>query len=331
MLTTSASDNAPGAPHWPALPYMEWKDTRDTLHLWSQIVGKIRLSQSPWLNHSWHATFYLTARGMTTSPIPFGARLCEIEFDFVDHVLRIGTDDGAARTMPLKRRPVADFYRDLMAHMADLGLAVHIYARPNEVLEPIPFAQDTVHAAYDAIYANRFWRLLLQADRVFKAFRARFIGKSSPVHLFWGSFDLATTRFSGAEAPPHPGGVPNCPDWVTREAYSHEVSSGGFWPGNEAMPYPLFYAYAYPEPPGFKSAPVRPGQAAYDAGFGEFILPYEAVRRAPSPDAMLLDFLQSTYDAAADLGRWNRAALERRDATLPSAAMRSNDAVTGKN
>jgi hypothetical protein len=275
------------------------------------MVGKIRLQQSPWINHSWHATFYPTARGLTTSTMPFGSRACEIEFDFIDHQLRISTSDGAAKAMALRPRPVAEVYRELLAHMADLGLAVQIHTTPNEIPDGIPFEQDTVHASYDAEAVNRFWRALLQSERVFRQFRSDFIGKCSPVHVFWGGLDLAVTRFSGREAPQHPGGIPNCPDWVTREAYSHEVSSCGLWPGNDAMPYPVFYSYAYPEPPGFKTAQVRPDQAFYEGTFGEFILPYEEVRQAKSPDAMLLDFLQSTYEAAADLGKWDRAALER--------------------
>lgn len=317
MTTSFSSGNAAGNADWPALPYGEWKDTLATLHMWCQVVGKIRLAQSPWINHSWHATFYLTARGITTSPIPYGARIFEIEFDFIDHHLRINTSDGALRTMALKPRTVADFYRDLFAQLADLGLPLHIRATPNEVPEAIPFEQDTVRASYDAEYANRFWRVLLQAERVLSEFRSGFIGKCSPIHLFWGGLDLAVTRFSGAAAPEHPGGIPNCPDWVTREAYSHAVSSCGFWPGNDAMPTPLFYAYAYPEPPGFKAAAVRPDTAAYDGNFGEFILPYDAVRQAASPDAALLEFLQSTYEAAANLGKWDRKALER---SAPPAA-----------
>jgi hypothetical protein len=296
---------------WPDLPYQDWKDTLATLHMWCQIVGKIRVAQSPWINHSWHATFYLSSRGLTTSTIPYGTRIFELDFDFIDHLLRISTSDAATKTMALKPRSVADFYRELVAHMTDLGLPVRIHTTPNEIPIAIPFEQDTVHASYDPEYANRFWRLLLQAERVFREFRSGFIGKCSPIHLFWGGLDLAVTRFSGREAPVHPGGIPNCPDWVTREAYSHEVSSCGFWPGNDAMPYPVFYSYAYPEPPGFKTASVRPDKAFYEATFGEFVLPYEAVRQAQSPDAMLLEFLQSTYEAAANLGKWNRAALER--------------------
>lgn len=319
MAPSLSSGNAASRAAWPALPYDEWKDTCATLHMWSQIVGKIRLAQSPWINHAWHATFYLSARGMTTSPIPHGARSFDIDFDFIDHRLAIRTSDAATRTMALRPCAVADFYRELFDHMAALGLDVAIHATPNEVPDAIPFAKDWLHASYDGEQVNRWWRLLLQAERVFKEFRAGFVGKCSPVHLFWGALDLAVTRFSGATAPPHPGGVPNCPDWVQRDAYSHEVISCGFWPGNDAMPYPLFYAYAYPEPAGLKTAPVQPPSAFYDAGFGEFILPYEEVRMAPSPDAVLLEFLHSTYDAAADLGKWNRAALERVAPAAPLA------------
>jgi hypothetical protein len=302
-----------GHPEWPELPYEAWKDTRDTLHRWCQIVGKVRLVQSPWINHSWHATLYPTARGLTTSPIDYESRAFQIDFDFIEQLLLIHTEQGVTRTMALKPRPVADFYKELFAHLGELGLPVKIHATPNELPDKTPFDQDDQHRAYDAEYASRFWRTLLQAQRVITEFRAGFIGKCSPVHLFWGSLDLACTRFSGNPAPQHPGGVPNCPDWVTREAYSHEVSSCGFWPGNDQAPYPLFYSYAYPEPGGFSGAKARPDQAFYEPAFGEFILPYEDVRRAASPAAVLLEFLQSTYDAAADAGNWNRAALERND------------------
>jgi hypothetical protein len=307
-----AATASPDNPDWPALPYDEWKDTLATLHMWSQIVGKIRLVQSPWTNHSWHVTLYVTASGLTTSPIPYGSSAFEIEFDFITHMLRIGTSDGHTRNLPLKPRPVAEFYREVLSALGELGIQVRIRTKPNEVVDAIPFDQDLQHRSYDSGYAHRFWRALVQADRVFKKFRAGFIGKASPVHFFWGGFDQAETRFSGAPAPPHPGGIPNCPDWVTREAYSHEVSSCGFWAGNDALPNPVFYSYAYPEPPGFKTAQVRPAAATYNTTFGEFILPYDTVRQASSPDAVLLDFLQSTYDAAADLGRWNRADLERK-------------------
>jgi hypothetical protein len=303
---------APATGHaWPALPYAEWKDTAATLHMWTQIVGKIRLAQTPWTNHAWHVPLYVTARGLGSTPIPWQDRVFDLDFDFIDHLLRISMSDGRTRNVALRPRSVADFHRELFQQLDELGMQVRITGRPNEVPEAIPFDQDERHAAYDPEHANRFWRILLQADRVFKAFRAEFIGKASPVHFFWGSFDLATTRFSGAEAPEHPGGVPNCPDWVTREAYSHEVSSCGFWPGNEAAPFPLFYSYAYPQPAGFADAAVRPAEARYEAGFGEFVLPYDVVRASATPDATLLAFLHSTYEAAADLAHWNRPALER--------------------
>lgn len=308
---STASDNAQREEAWPDLPYATCKDTFATLHMWAQIVGKIRKSQSPWINHSWHVALYLTARGLTTSPIPHGTRVFEIVFDFIDHRLHIFASDGNTRSFALRPQSVAEFYRELFAGLTELGLDIRIHARPNEVVDAIPFEQDHVHASYDADCANRLWRVLVQADRVFKQFRAGFIGKSSPVHFFWGSFDLAVTRFSGRTAPQHPGGAPNCPDWVVREAYSHEVSSCGFWPGNDAMPYPVFYSYAYPEPTGFNATEVRPAEARYDEAFGEFILPYSVVRQSPAPDEVLLDFLQSTYEAAANCGQWDRAALER--------------------
>src|SRR5216683_307022 len=233
---------------WPSLPFEAWKDTCATLHMWTQIVGKIRLVQTPWVNHSWHVPLYLTARGLTTSPIRYDPRVFQIDFDFIDHKLLIQADDGPVKTMALQPRSVADFYQNLFAQLAELDIDVKINTTPNELADGIPFERDQQHHSYDAEYANRFWRTLLQADRVMKEFRARFKGKCSPVHFFWGGFDLAVTRFSGRPAPQHPGGVPNLPDWVAREAYSHEVSSCGFWPGNEALPYPAFYAYAYPEP-----------------------------------------------------------------------------------
>jgi hypothetical protein len=310
MSTSMAAGNGDGAA-WPPLPYAEWQDTCRTLHLWTQIVGKVRMEQTPWQNHSWHVPLYLTARGLTTSTIPYGERVFEIEFDFIDHLLRIVTGEGKSRSMRLAPRSVASFYRQFFGEMDGLGLRTRIRPMPNEVVDAIPFDQDEVHGSYDAEYANRFWRVLAQTERVLRQFRSGFMGKASPIHLFWGSLDLASTRFSGATAPPHPGGVPNCPDWVTRDAYSHQVSSCGFWPGAEVMPEPVFYAYAYPEPPGYKTAPVRPAQARYEPAFGEFVLPYDAVRGAASPDAALLEFLDSTYTAAADLGKWNRAALER--------------------
>jgi uncharacterized protein DUF5996 len=296
---------------WPALPLEEWKDTYATLHMWTQIVGKIRLAQTPWVNHSWHVTFYVTSRGMTTSPIPYGMMTFQIDFDFIDHRLVIQTSDGAVRMIALRPTSVADFYGEVMMALRELDLKVSIHTKPNEVVDPIPFEQDHTHASYDANYANCFWHVLAQSDRVLKEFRSRFIGKCSPVHFFWGSFDLAVTRFSGRPAPEHPGGVPNLPDSVTREAYSHEVSSCGFWPGGGAIMEPAFYAYAYPEPQGFKDYFVQPKAAFYSLDIGEFILPYNVVRNADNPDKVLLEFLQSTYEAAANCGNWNRAALER--------------------
>jgi hypothetical protein len=296
---------------WPSLPLEAWSDTYATVHLWSQIVGKIRLAQSPWLNHSWHVTLYVTARGLTTSPIPHGARAFQIDFDFVDHQLTIESSDGRRRALPLEPQPVAAFYQLLMSELDELGLRVRISKKPNEIANPIRFDRDEAPRKYDREYANRFWRVLVQADRVFKDFRTRFIGKCSPVHFFWGSPDLAVTRFSGRRAPEHPGGIPNLPDWVTREAYSHEVSSCGFWPGGGGTPYPAFYAYAYPEPAGFSDAPVKPRGAFYSQELREFLLPYERVRESEHPDETLLEFLQTTYEAAATLGRWDRGALER--------------------
>jgi Family of unknown function (DUF5996) len=295
---------------WPALPYAAWKDTCTTLQLWTQIVGKIRLAKTPWLNHSWHVALYVTARGLTTSPIPHGDRMFEIEFDFVDQVLRLRTSDGTERAVPLRPQPVADFYAAVMTALAELGIRLQINEKPNEIVDAIPFSQDRIHTAYDADYAHRFWQVLAQADRVFKDFRTCFLGKSSPVHFFWGSFDLAVTRFSGRTAPPHPGGVPNLPDSVAREAYSHEVSSAGFWPGGGAIDYAAFYSYAYPEPQGFRTAAVRPGAAFFSPDLNEFILPYDAVRTAAVPDDTLMEFLQSTYAAAATAANWDRPGLE---------------------
>lgn len=307
---------------WPSLPYGAWKDTYATLHMWTQIVGKIRLQSLPWTNHSWHAPLYVTARGLTTSFMPHGERVFQIDFDFIDHRLLIQISDGATSMIDLRPRTVADFYRELFSTLAALGLDVKIHTMPNEVVDAIPFDKDEVHASYDPEYANRFWRALVQANRVLYAFRARFIGKCSPVHFFWGAFDLAVTRFSGRSAPEHPAGAPHCPDWVMREAYSHEVSSCGFWPGSELLPEPVFYAYAYPEPAGFAGAPLSPDKAFYHDTLHEFILPYEEVRLAASPDEMLLEFLQSSYEAAANLGRWERTALERK---LPDAAWRTKE------
>jgi hypothetical protein len=297
--------------NWPALPYTEWKDTCSTLHMWTQIVGKIRLSCTPWTNHSWHVALYVTARGLTTSPIPHKGKIFEIDFDFVDHELLIETNQGELRKLPLRPQSVADFYSEIMKAMRELNLEVHITKIPNEVAEGIPFDQDQKHHSYDRESANRFWQALTQVDRVFKAFRTRFIGKVSPIHFFWGSFDMAMTRFSGRKAPEHPGGVPNLPDWVVREAYSHEVSSAGFWPGGDQSPNAVFYSYAYPEPEGYSTTKVKPEKAFYSAEMKEFFLPYDEVRNAASPDSLLMEFLQSTYEAAANNGAWDREALER--------------------
>ena len=310
--TESALSSGARAEAWPALPLEAWSDTSATLHLWTQIVGKIRLVQSPRQNHSWQVTLYVTARGLTTSPVPHGLRTFQIDFDFIAHELVIQSSDGAAASMPLGRQSVAAFYRRLMYEMDRLGLGVKIQKTPNEIPDPIPFDRDETHASYDPDFANRYWRALVQADRVFKIFRARFTGKASPVHYFWGAPDLAVTRFSGRPAPEHPGGVPHLPDAVAREAYSHEVSSCGFWPGGGPIPYAAFYSYAYPEPAGFRRAKITPAEAFYSPDLGEFVLPYDAVRQAASPDKALLEFLQTTYEAAADGAGWDRRALEAR-------------------
>jgi Family of unknown function (DUF5996) len=295
---------------WPSLPFSEWSDTCATLHRWTQVIGKIRLVQMPLINHWWQVPLYVTSRGLTTSPIPFGVRTFQIDFDFIDHRLTITTSDGATEGFALRPQTVADFYDETMQRLKALGLDIRIWTMPVEIPDPVPFEQDRQHSAYDSEYANRFWRLLVQADRVFTAFRARFLGKASPVHFFWGSFDLAVTRFSGRLAPLHPG-TPNVADRITREAYSHEVSSCGFWPGGAGLEQPIFYSYAYAEPAGFKAMPVRPKSAFYSGDFGEFILPYVEIRQATAPDEALLDFLQSTYEAAANSAHWDRAALER--------------------
>lgn len=296
---------------WPELPLEAWSETYATLHLYLQIVGKVRLVLSPWVNHSWHVTLYVTARGLTTSAMPCDDRTLQVDFDFIDHRLRISTSDGRTSGFSLEPQPVATFYARLMEALAKLDVHVKIDRTPNEIEQAIPFDQDHTHAAYDSEYVGRFWRVLAQSHRVFSAFRARFIGKCSPVHFFWGAPDLAVTRFSGRTAPEHPGGVPNLPDRVAREAYSHEVSSCGFWPGGGAVPYAAYYSYAYPEPAGFSRAAVKPSSAFYSAELREFILPYDSVRLSASPDDTLLTFLQSTYEAAADLGAWDRTALER--------------------
>ena len=298
---------------WPSLPFGHTYDTCATVHMWTQIVGKIRLAKTPWTNHSWHVTLYVTARGLTTGPIPYGDRTFQIDFDFIVHQLAIQSSDGGTAHLPLVAQSVATFYGRLMGELDRMNLHVAIHCKPNEVPAPVRFDEDDAPRAYDPDYANRFWRVLLQVDRVFKTFRARFIGKCSPVHFFWGAADLAVTRFSGRSAPKHPGGIPNLPDWVTQEAYSHEVSSCGFWAGGEPIPYAAFYSYAYPEPAGFAASLVAPAGTFYSNELREFILPYDVVRQAASPDHAVLQFLQTTYEAAANCGAWERNALERRD------------------
>jgi hypothetical protein len=309
-MSTGATTTDPAGDAWPDLPLASWADTQATLHRWLQIVGKVRLTLSPPQNHCWNATFYVTANGLTTSPIPHPAGTFMVDFDFCAQRLVVRTQEGVTGGFALAPMSVAAFHARTLDELARLGRPVKIHGRPNEVPDPIPFAEDDVHRAYDAARAATFWRILVQVDRVLKIFRARFIGKSSPVHLFWGAPDLAVTRFSGRRAPRHPGGVPGLPDEVTRDAYSHEVSSCGFWAGGGPVADPAFYAYAYPEPPGFADAAVPP-PAYYHAELREFVLPYDAVRRASDPDDALLAFVQATYAAAADRGGWDRAALER--------------------
>lgn len=293
---------------WPALRVEDWTPTRDTLHMWTQIVGKIRMASAPMVNHWWQVPLYVSARGLTTSSIPYDQGCFDMEFDFVDHRLGVRTSTGGQRSVPLAARPVADFYAETMAALGELGVDVTIRTTPTEVVRAIPFEQDDEHTAYEPDRARAFWGQLVNAQRVLTEFRSRFVGKVSPVHFFWGGLDMACTRFSGRTAPPHPGGAPNCADWVMVEGYSHELSSAGFWPGfgEEGA----FYAYAYPEPPGFREHPVAPAKAAYIDEAQQFLLPYEAVRRAPDPDRYLLEFLQSTYEAAADNAEWDREALE---------------------
>ena len=296
---------------WPSLASPAWPATYATLHMWTQIVGKIRLALGPRVNHWWGVALYVTSRGLTTSPIPYGNGAFEVVFDFIDHTITIDVSDGRRHTFALQPRMVADFYEIFMRALDDLHIRVRIWPMPVEVPEPIRFTEDHVHAAYDADAAHEWWRALLEVDTVLQEFRAGFIGKSSPVHFWWGGFDLAVTRFSARTAPLHPGGIPNLPDAVTREAYSHEVSSAGFWPGGAGAPGgPFFYSYAYPTPEGFAEAKVEPEAARFDATLGEFILDYDAVRLAESPDDALLSFLEGSYRAAADLGRWDRSALE---------------------
>jgi hypothetical protein len=295
---------------WSDIPFESWKDTCATLHLWTQIVGKYRLARTPWVNHSWHATLYVTARGLTTSPIPAGARSVKFDFDLLDHKFIGAVSDGSLGSFPLEPMSVAEFHRRFLALAEELGVSAPIHGIPNEVSDPVPFARDTKHASYDAEPVTRFWRALVEIDRVFKEFRTGFLGKVSPVHLFWGSFDLAVTRFSGRRAPLHPGGIPGLPDAITREAYSHEVSSAGFWPGGGPVDYPAFYSYAYPAPEGFSSQTVTPDAAFFHSQAGEFILPYQAVQTAANPAETLLGFLETTYAAAARLGNWDRGLLE---------------------
>jgi hypothetical protein len=295
---------------WPDQPYAAWKNSCATLQLWTQIIGKIRLAQTPWVNHSWHVPLYVTVTGLTTSPIPYGDRAFQIDFDFVDHVLWLKSDDGHFRQILLRPMPVAEFHGLVFEELGQLGIAVTIDNMPNEIADAIPFPEDNMHHAYDRDAAHRFWRILLSSHHVLSHFRSAFLGKVSPVHFFWGSFDLAVTRFSGRTAPRHPGGIPNLSDAVTREAYSHEVSSAGFWPGGGAIEEPAYYSYAYPVPTGFAQAKALPDAAYFHEALGEFVLPYEAVRLAADPDAMLMDFFQSTYAAAADLANWDRGALE---------------------
>jgi len=301
MISALSKDEA-----WPALPLAEWKQTYETLHMWTQIVGKVRLALAATVNHWWHVPLYLSARGLTTSAIPCPLGNFEIAFDFLDHILRIATSRGETKAIKLAPRSVADFYAEFLSTLASLGINAKIWAMPVEIPNPIRFDRDTVHVSYDPAYANRCWRILSSVDRVLKEFRGRFIGKASPVHFFWGSFDLAATRFSGRRAPERPGA-----DHVTREAYSHEVSSVGWWPGGGDLTAPMFYSYAAPAPAGFSEVAVRPAQAFHHKQLGEFLLPYDAVRTAADPAAMLMEFAQSTYGAAANLGHWDRPSLER--------------------
>jgi hypothetical protein len=293
-------------PAWPPLPLAEWEPTRATLHMWTQIVGKVRLAFSPHINHWWQVPYYVNSRGLTTSSIPYASGSFEIQFDFLKHFLEIQSSDGGFAALALSPRAVADFYREFFAALASLGIRVKIWPMPVEIQNPIRFDLDRTHASYNPEFAQRFWRVLLSVDSVLKEFRSRFIGKCSPVHFFWGSMDLAVTRFSGRRAPERPGA-----DAMTREAYSHEVISGGFWPGNEGVSDAAFYAYAAPEPPGFAKALLRPAAAAYNMQLSEFILPYEDVRCSAGPRAAILDFLQSTYEAGASLANWDRASIER--------------------
>ena len=297
---------------WPSLPLAEWNDTRETLHRWTQIVGKTRLSLTPLVNHWWNSTLYVSARGLTTGTIHSGDIALEIEMNLVDHTLEIRSSKWQTIRLPLVAQSVADFYREYVDSLRTLGVELHISASPNEVEDATPFAEDRKHCSYDPEHANRFWRILSESDRVFRIFRARFVGKASPSHFFWGAMDLAVTRFSGRRAPRHPGGAPHCPDYVQTEGYSHELTSAGFWAGTPGMlDEPAYYAYAYPAPAGYADERVAPESAYYSKEIGEFIMPYETVRLSAAPDDTLLEFLQSTYEAGAKLLKWDRASLER--------------------
>ncbi|MFI1442110.1 DUF5996 family protein [Streptomyces fructofermentans] len=293
---------------WPRLRVDDWTDTKDTLHMWTQIVGKVRLAHAPLLNHWWQVTFYVSSRGLTTTAVPYGTGAFEIEFDFIEHQLRIHTSAGSVRTVALEPKPVAQFHAETMRALGELGIETRIQATPNEVEPAVPFAEDYGHASYDPAAAHLFWRQLLQARRVMEEFRSHFAGKVSPVHFFWGAMDLACTRFSGRGAPAHPGGAPNCGDWVMAEGYSRELSSCGFWPGGGEEG--AFYSYAYPEPKGFGEYPVAPAEAFYSKEYAQFLLPYEVVRQSDAPDSTLLSFFRTTYDAAADGAGWDRAMLD---------------------
>ena len=312
MITPHAS-GTPAIGTWPALPLAPWVNTYATLHMLTQIVGKTRLALAPMENHWWQVALYVTERGLTTSPMPYGDRTFGIDFDFIDHSVIVRTSRGETSAVPLIQRSVSEFYKEYLGVLHSLGLDVKLMGVPVEIPDVVPFAEDTQHSSYDADAAHRWWLVMVQVDRVLKTFRGRFEGKASPVHFFWGSFDLAATRFSGRGAPKHPGGAPNCPDYVMVEAYSRECSSCGFWPGGGTQEA-AFYSYAYPEPEGYSERTVRPDAAYYDKNLKEFILPYDTVRNAASPDDTLLEFLQSTYEAAADLAAWDRAALDRQQA-----------------
>lgn len=306
-MADANAQSSPDKPEvWPSLPLEAWKDTYATLHMWTQVVGKIRLEQTPLVNHWWNVPLYVTARGLTTSAMPYMARTFEIDFDFIDHNLNIKTSDGAHQEIPLEPRSVASFYHEVMSRLSELDIDVKIWTTPVEIPDPVPFEKDEVHASYDAEYANRFWRILLQTEKVFEEFRSRFTGKCSPVHFFWGSFDFAVTRFSGRPAPERPGA-----DLITREAYSHEVISHGFWPGSGAITAPAFYSYTAPEPDGLSGEKIRPEKAFYHQEAKEFLFYYDDVRQAASPEQALMEFMQSTYEAGARLAHWDRAALER--------------------